>query len=471
MHLRPGGFDWKIASILASLALGTLNQPARPADLGQASAGANLARGNWGAGRCSATACHGSPTPVAGSRTFRNEHTVWASRDRHASAYQTLHSEGSRSIANKLGRSSGRVVPAHLDSRCLACHATPGPAIDPALAATVRQDGVGCESCHGSSRDWLSLHTTYDWDRLAPREKEVRHGLANLNDLTARAARCAGCHVGAPAGDGLPARDVNHDLIAAGHPRLNFEFSSFLANLPAHWVESGRNAASDFPARTWAIGQLVSARSALVLLQSRAHVAAQVGSSGQPSSWPELAEYDCTSCHQNLHAQPQRDPTAGDQTPRPGLPAWGTWYYPLLSRLRTQGVPDGGEPVGRGLGRLHSSFEEPLPDPAQVAALAGEAARALDRWLKQVEQESFAPAKAEALVQALQVQDRKRTEPVGRGWDFEAQVFLGLVPLRQSLAEPARSDPNLLNELRGRRTRLLAPFQPLPVEPLGRLHP
>jgi hypothetical protein len=28
---------------------------------------------------------------------------------------------------------------------------------------------------------------------------------------------------------------VDHDLIAAGHPRLNFEFNAYFESLPAHW--------------------------------------------------------------------------------------------------------------------------------------------------------------------------------------------------------------------------------------------
>lgn len=460
MRWRRGTFYSGIASILASLAVcASDRRSASAADLAQPAA-----RGNWGAGRCSATACHGSPTPVYGGRVFRNEHTVWASRDRHAGAYQTLHSEVSRSIARKLGQTAGRVVAAHLDPRCLACHSTPGPAIDPALSATIRQDGVGCESCHGSASDWLSLHTTYDWDALPPLEKESRYGQVRLDDLAVRAERCAGCHVGAPAANGLPAREVDHDLIAAGHPRLNFEFSSFLANLPPHWVETGQNASGDFPARTWAVGQLVSARCALQLLQNRARVAAQAGPD-RPSSWPEFSEYDCASCHQELRAPASgaaADRTTGGPTSRPGLAPWGTWYYPLVSSLNTPGAAD---PIGAAadacLGRLRASFDEPAPDPARVAGLADEAAQALGRWLRRVEHESFAPPRTEALIRSLRRQDRSRTDPAsGRGWDLEAQIFLGLAPLRQSLAEPARSEPGLLDELRDRRTRLLAPFTP-----------
>lgn len=417
------------------------------------------ANANWGAGRCSSTACHGSPTPVYGSRIRRNEHTVWASRDPHANAFQTLYSDASRSIAKKLGQNASRTIPAHQDSRCLACHSTPGPTVDPNLAATIRQDGVGCESCHGPSGSWLAQHTTYDWDALSTMERAERFGMVQLDDLTARAERCVGCHVGAPAKDGLPAREVDHDLIAAGHPRLNFEFSSFLANLPAHWVETGRNTGGDFPARAWTIGQLVSSRTALQLLESRAQEAAKAGPNG-PSRWPEFSEYDCASCHQALRSRPP-GPLEVGPAQAPGIPAWGTWYFPMVTRLTELRRPgdSGAASVSTCLAPLRTSMNAPLPDAAQVANEAGQAAKALERWLLTIQPETFDPPKTESLLRTLRAQEVPRTEPSGPGWDLDAQVYLGLVPLRQSLDPATRQDPGLLNELRDRRQRLLTPYE------------
>ncbi len=332
--------------------------------------------------------------------------------------------------------------------------------MNPELAATIRQDGVGCESCHGSSGAWLGLHTTYDWDLLSSHEKEERFGKVRLDDLAVRAERCVACHVGVPARDGLPAREVDHDLIAAGHPRLNFEFSSFLANIPAHWVETGRNAASDFPARTWAVGQLVSGRTALELLQSRAKEAAQAGPD-RPSRWPEFSEYDCASCHQDLRSRPPGTKVVGAAS-SPGIPAWGTWYFPMvatLADLRREQDP-AATAVDSCLDRLRASMDVPLPDSHRVAGEAGQAAQALERWLVTVQQETFDPPKTEPLLRTLRTKEIHRVEPTGPGWDVEAQVYLGLVPLRQSLGQALQSDPGLLNELRDRRKRLLAPYVP-----------
>jgi hypothetical protein len=87
-------------------------------------------------------------------------------------------------------------------------------------------DGVGCESCHGASGRWLGPHTTLGW-RDRPWPEKAALGMRNTKDLASRARLCAGCHVGDGGSDDLPARDVNHDLIAAGHPRLNFELSAY----------------------------------------------------------------------------------------------------------------------------------------------------------------------------------------------------------------------------------------------------
>ena len=55
-----------------------------------------------GAGSCAAAACHGSATP-APTEIRRDEHTVWIDRDPHATAYDVLLSDRSKSIARNLG--------------------------------------------------------------------------------------------------------------------------------------------------------------------------------------------------------------------------------------------------------------------------------------------------------------------------------------------------------------------------------
>src|SRR5262249_12680736 len=118
-----------------------------------------------------------------------------------------------------------------------------------------------------------------------------RHGLAELNDLGSRAKTCAGCHVG---GTG----DMNHDMIAAGHPRLNFEFASHLARMPKHWFErdraTGEVRGPEDLLQAWVGGAFGAGEARCSLSQVR---------QGRKHPWPELAEWNCYACHHDLLGQ------------------------------------------------------------------------------------------------------------------------------------------------------------------------
>src|SRR2546422_1109423 len=43
-----------------------------------------------GPGSCSSTSCHGSLTPVDGSRILQNEFSTWVAKDKHSKAYRVL---------------------------------------------------------------------------------------------------------------------------------------------------------------------------------------------------------------------------------------------------------------------------------------------------------------------------------------------------------------------------------------------
>src|SRR5262249_49209288 len=101
-------------------------------------------------------------------------------------------------------------------------------AAPPPGAVALRGEGVGGEACHGPAsgpHPWLAVHTAPDkWRKKyakTPNDPEwKKYGFTDLADLRVQAETCAGCHVGAPPDEkrGIPARDVNHDLMAAGHP-------------------------------------------------------------------------------------------------------------------------------------------------------------------------------------------------------------------------------------------------------------
>jgi hypothetical protein len=187
--------------------------------------------------------------------------------------------------------------------------------------------------------------------------------MTNLGNVVSRVEICAGCHVGAPAGNGLPVRDVNHDMIAAGHPRLNFDYATYVRALPPHWAEKDRDILpprmrpSSDALSHWVVGRAVTSAASLRLLASRAAT----------NSWPELAEFNCYACHHGL--ADRRSPTIG--APLGSL----TWNEPALltplSKLAGNGA------MSSNSANVRRLMQE---SPADGAAIAKEATNAALDW-------------------------------------------------------------------------------------------
>lgn len=251
-----------------------------------------------GSNSCNGSQCHGSASPKEGEFAF-NEFVRFVEDDIHSEAYAVLLSNKAIGISKRL--SADRYVPPYQDSKCLACHVTPESSGELNLVR-IHLNGVGCESCHGAAVDWLGPHTSPGWSRSAGDKK----GMVNVRDPIALAERCVGCHVGAP-GDGIiPPREVNHDIIAAGHPQLTFELTHYLRVLSPHWNERTKTEEQRDELKEWLVGQLASSRAALSLLHQRAQrIVAE--SHGEIQTWPEFADLDCYACHRNITADPWKD--------------------------------------------------------------------------------------------------------------------------------------------------------------------
>jgi hypothetical protein len=207
----------------------------------------------------------------------QDEYQLWNLWDPHAHAYHALEGQRAKEMIAHLG-GAGQFREAPQEPRCLVCHTDPQLAVEPAgedLSAVLgrRGHGVGCESCHGPAGGWRDLHHA----ATPPAREELKKlGMNYLDEPATLAEVCAGCHVGAPGRADQPAREVTHDLLAAGHPRLSFELTVYLANLPPHWDAQAKARARgrDFEARAWAAGQVAAARTSLELLASQARRAA-----------------------------------------------------------------------------------------------------------------------------------------------------------------------------------------------------
>jgi hypothetical protein len=328
---------------------------------------------------CSAAACHGAPAEamLTGGPTtdaWRCAGTFWLAADPHTQAYPALESEFAASIMIRLTgeKEPGKPnVEAARDLRCLACHTNPSFAVPESPFAALRAEGIGCEACHGNSSGWLHGHTT--WTASQRDRAYEQTGMAKLYDLGERAAACAGCHVGAPADfpvKGYPVRDMNHDMIAAGHPRLNFDFADYQSRLPPHWQEQDRS--PDFEIKAWLIGRVVHAEAACRLLEDRA----KRGQENDPRTpWPEFAEYRCVSCHHSLGKSYPPPPTGSPR--KPGSPEWQIiWPVETILAFDEKPAP------GASFTGIHRAIEQPLPKAGLVIPAAAETAGRLEQIRK-----------------------------------------------------------------------------------------
>ena len=378
-----------------------------------------------GSPSCSARACHGGLKPTAQSRIGQNEYTQWLLHDPHAKAFDVLESELALDMGCNLrlpSRPSATVA-------CLACHTEPRTA-----EARHRPDlieerllGIGCEACHGAAGGWLDAHVAVDWEKKTEAKVRQEAGMTLLCDPIGFAKTCVGCHVGAAASLGVPERNVTHDMIAAGHPRLAFEFGAFMDNLPRHWSDKREEAREpDFEARGWLAGQARVAQASLDLLQARAGT--------DHGTWPELAEYDCFACHRdlssrNLNVRPARS------RPVPGSLPWAEWPYVAARQL------DSPKDLKPALDKLAVAMERPVPNRQDVMKLAAAAQSEVKTWLLAAEMQPIDPATWKARMSLLATACPENTY---RSWDASAQIYYGLAAMAwgkdQSPLQPFLND-------------------------------
>jgi hypothetical protein len=386
---------------------------------------------------CSGRGCHASlDQPEEGPR-WPCSYSLWLDNDPHANAHRVLSGE----LGKKMGKAL-HIEDVSREPRCLACHTTPQ-----AAELTFGQEkteewasGVGCESCHGPARKWLVPHRDKEkWKKLSPDEKEREFGFKNLTTPVARARVCVGCHVGAPASDGVPLRDMNHDHIAAGHPRLMFEFDAFMANLPPHWTEHEPFIKLEGHAPAWLAGQVVSARAALDLLADRAK-----NSKAKDRPWPEFSEYDCYACHHGLQRDSWRQQRGYPKGTVPGRLRLSRWYLGLLDEV----APLAKAPKPGFLPGLENAMRRPYPQAADVEERARKASKGLDglagklpKVLPASELGKLRRALARLGVESCDPKNPRRQTD----WDSVEQMALGILAL--SKAEQNKTARELLKLL------------------------
>ena len=229
-----------------------------------------------GPATCATSVCHGKVSPDETSNVLLNEYRTWSNDDYHSRAYTVLRSDESRLMAERLGL--GNATTAKV---CLDCHADNIPAERRGEKFQI-SDGVGCEACHGGAERWIESHA----EEGATHADNLARGMYPTEQPEARARLCLSCHVG------TETKFADHDIMAAGHPRMSFELETFTVNQPAHYVID-----DDYVERKgeigsvnmWATGMVMKAERQLDLLRSDRFTGHGL--------FPELAFFDCHACH------------------------------------------------------------------------------------------------------------------------------------------------------------------------------
>jgi hypothetical protein len=187
------------------------------------------------------------------TRILQNEYSVWVVQDKHARAFDVLSNNVSLRMARIL-----KIGKPNTEAKCLRCHATYTTPEQREQNFEI-DDGVSCEACHGPASGWLGPHTVKDW----PHEKSISLGMIDTRNMAHRTEQCLTCHLG------TAEKFVDHEMIAAGHPDLTFELSSFSAVMPRHWkVDKQKDPWYDL--QSWSIGQAVQLKEEMNRLSRRA---------------------------------------------------------------------------------------------------------------------------------------------------------------------------------------------------------
>ena len=418
-----------------------------------------------GSQSCTAASCHGNPRRESALGSAAH---FFFDNDPHQRGGAVLREKRSDEIVKRLNLTK----PAWETKECLVCHA-PG-----AMHSENRQDflvklaeGVGCESCHGPAQNWLTHHHTLEWKfpEIWSSERKLDSGFRETKTLVNRVNDCADCHVG------NASQSVNHDLIAAGHPRLVFEYAAYQSLMPAHWRRSedrqrqamargSQSSLSNSAARDWLLGQLVNAEHELSILSASASHPDEVHAGYPNKVWPELAQYDCFACHHDLKSASWQQSRSGINLElKPGEIRWGTWSLGLLPELKP--------PLNRlveDLSKLQTRMRSPIVETKSVADdildlqhRLGLAAIFLDR--AELRTEDLRAIRNSLLADSARV--------TNQGWDRSTQLYLALVAIDIGLSEtpyrPDRMNPArevTFRQLRenlsfGGSTKLRPPFE------------
>jgi hypothetical protein len=377
---------------------------------------------------CMTTACHGSNVPD--TKIWQRAGKIWLDQDPHARAYTSLLTQASAKIVSRLANEelepSSQAYRDLLNAQCVSCHASENaPEKD-------RNLGAECQVCHGSADAWGSEHYSSKWKALGSSRFDNSRML-NVESVASRARICSSCHIGELNRlSGLNIgkdREVDHRVMAAGHPPMHFDFESYMRRYPVHWDtrDETTGLGTSIGIERWRTGKITAAITKLNLLAARAERSAS--NSAKVNDWPELTEYNCTSCHHALDQPSWRQARGAN-----AIADWDDWCIsqldcavrdPLRAELETQLID------------LKRHVEQLSPEPRQVAM----SALSLRRWLEIELDHVSSPT--ENNVELVLAKLKSRLERAGeiRNWESATQWYIATRVLSERIGIAGLSDP------------------------------
>jgi hypothetical protein len=381
-----------------------------------------------GRASCAAATCHGGV--IGQGEPWKYSLTHWAADDPHVGAGLVLKGALTESIvlaldpriaAKKDARDDSWTIDrdALLRKRCISCHVT-ATAADCDAGAVALDDGflaqgVSCESCHGAASQWIDEHYT---GSFTAQLSGPALGMRDTETMVGRADGCVRCHVGSRSEDGM-VRDMNHDIIAAGHPVLRFDFLLYEDSLPRHWDVAKTPEFYASPVRLRSVGRAMTLSAASALAGQRA--ADHAAEANKPWDqrqvpWPEFSDYDCFACHQSLsihqYLLPPSDPKS-ELRISDGLPIWNSWHTVGQEQLTKN---------------MLQALSPRQVDPAKLAAGA---AKLADSYKQKAQTQAGQPGDAATFLAAA----KARLAQPPRDWHEAAILYLDIDAALRELSQ------------------------------------
>jgi hypothetical protein len=373
-----------------------------------------------GASSCSGSDCHGNSTARNKFRIGQNEFYIWSQKDKHAKAYEVLTNADAKVIARNL-----RIAKPEESARCLVCHAV---SVSPDSQGTLYDitDSVSCEACHGPAEKWLSPHYRPGFDR----QKAMSLGMYDTSDLVKRAEKCLECHAG------TEGREVTHELIGAGHPRLTFEIDTYAYAMPSHWRPPTEKKDREWlGARAWAIGQAAAFRNQIKRLAASRR--ADVG------LWPDFTRFDCFACHHavvdRLHGITEKEKAEQawrrrDYDGKPGRLIWNSSSYGVFRHVVNLTAPEEGKHLEQLMRTFHEGLTGKESSRESFNAVVNRLSALSDKLVSQIAQYTFTRQNVLSLMKNISGDGRRLT---ASGFLAAEQAVLALASLYDAYLETA----------------------------------